>query len=78
LEYSLEIVRWLDSEAPLGWSARKRGTEALTEVLSVGWIVVETKQYIVMSAHRDDMNENDHSPMTIPKLAITKRKKIKS
>lgn len=60
----------------MGWAPR-RTTEKITEIISIGWIVAETDDYIILSAHRDDMNENDHSPMQIPKVAITKRKKVK-
>ena len=76
MDFQLELIKWLDSEAVMGWAPR-RTAEKINEILSVGWVVAETEDYIILSAHRDDMNENDHSPMQIPKVAITKRKKVK-
>jgi len=80
----LHIIKWIDSHnAPGIWELISEMPEPENMVcISVGWIEKETKDNIVIIPHISDINNKENKghacgAMTIPKLAILKRKKIK-
>ena len=75
----LSLIEWIDSYTIDGW----RGIEMLSKpehnvCISVGWIVRETKQSVMIAPHISDIYNKECMGMacgimTIPKVAIIKR-----
>ena len=64
------MIKWLDSSETHGWVEKDNLKAKIEEIESVGFIVHETDELIVISnaMHQDAIN----SPFTIPKFAIKK------
>lgn len=68
-------VVWLDSSHENGWIREPRTQQDL-RCFTRGWLVGETRTAILVSAHATATRDGGpldqfHSPMTIPKAAIT-------
>ena len=81
---NLVLIRWLDATSYEGheWRTAKEVKELTSEfMLSVGWIVKETADSIVLVSHRDhDSSPEDHSvagEMAIPVGAILECRELK-
>ena len=80
--YPLVFVRWLDSYGCSSeWSEISNADEPVShECLSVGWLVQETSEVIVLVPHyspahkRIGAEEQGCGDMTIPKVAIKSRR----
>jgi len=73
---NIEMIDWVDSSGPHGWNTPQKKHVELT-INSVGWVTLESKRYVTLVAHIDDVYNNHHAEMTIPKCAIIKRRKLK-
>lgn len=72
-------VRWVDSSVPEGtWLYTKDIDPALLQCCSVGFLVSETKDSIIIAGHRSMATTPQYSGiMVIPKCAIITRKCIR-
>jgi len=72
----IELIDWVDSSGANGWhKPQKKHPELI--INSVGWVAKETKRYLTLVGHIDDVYKNHHSAMTIPKCAIVRRRRFK-
>lgn len=69
-------VEWVDSAASVGWYHPKNYDPAAFTVKSVGFVMQETKKTVVISTSLA-YNDKYADPLTIPKVAITKRRWVK-
>ncbi len=60
-------IEWVDSTYQHGWGDSVPGVSVIK---TLGFVIHETSDYITISAHWDEGNDNHHSPMSIPKAAI--------
>ena len=69
-------VRWVDSCGVTGWCHKDDHDGTMkkmeTSIKSIGFLVMESEQGIMLSAHRYENTEYDdsHGPLAIPKRAI--------
>ncbi len=70
----MEMVElfWIDSTGFTGWT-KSNVPETRATCHTIGFIVNETDEFITVAATYDNFTESYHSPLTIPKVAITKR-----
>jgi hypothetical protein len=80
----LHIIKWIDSyNAPGVWEEISEMQEPKSMIcVSVGWIEKETKDNIIIIPHISDIDNKENKghacgAMTIPKVAILKRIKLK-
>ena len=76
LQHRLVRVDWVDSHYANGWKDTddiKPETPHL-EVFSVGWLIKETDDVVLLSAHFAPLQI--HSPVWIPKVAITRMRDV--
>lgn len=67
----LAIVKWVDSGGRNSWmSMDEAERENVCQCESVGWIVSDNEERIVIVQSRDHSNGTVHSTMTIPKVAV--------
>lgn len=69
-------VEWVDSFAFKGWFSSEGADTDLYLIKTVGYVVKETKKALVIS-HSFGDNKNVMDPLSIPKVAIKKRKWVK-
>ena len=50
---TLVVISWLDAHADSGWGPVKEQTTKPQAVLSVGWVIKDTKKAIVIAADVD-------------------------
>lgn len=60
-------IEWVDSTYRSEWTD---GVPVVSVIKTIGFVVHETSDYITVSGHWDEGNENYHGPMSIPKVAI--------
>lgn len=77
MEYKINYVYWIDSSSRSGWNDRptKDWTMHDLECHSVGWVIQETKELLVIA--QSYSNDQHGDIMAIPKSQIKKRKIIK-
>lgn len=68
-------IKWIDSCAPDGWNYKEDLTNEPVEIESIGFVLFGDDKAITISAHVGT-NEQHHSPMTIPKVAIIEMKEL--
>ena len=71
---TLVSVRWFDSHYVPGWTMEDIDPEPLV-CDSVGWIIAETDEAIVLSSHK--AHNQRCGDMTIPKCAITSQRRLR-
>lgn len=75
---TVEAIRWVDScSYRSGWIGRGDVDDSLSEIVSVGHLISETRDTVTISAHARVDGQQVHCPMTIPKCAIVRRKKVR-
>lgn len=75
---TIEAIRWVDScSYRSGWIHYDDVDDSVSEIVSVGHLVSETKSTVTISAHARVDGQQIHCPMTIPKCAIVRRKKVR-
>lgn len=71
-------IDWVDSTSLSGWG--QIDDKAEMKVCSIGWLLLNRKDRVVISAHRGFGTktglESYHSQMTIPKRAILKMRDV--
>lgn len=76
MAYKVQQITWCDATSVSGWgSIEDRNTDMIT-VNTVGYVVKETKDYVVQSAADAD-NGTTMWTISIPKYWIKKRKTLK-
>ena len=82
-ENKLAIIEWVDSYSVYeGWDFIKELSDPkIVKCLSVGWILKETEDCILLMPHISDTNDKEtlgagRGGLTIPKISITNRKEI--
>lgn len=65
-------LEWLDSVSDPGWTHTKVTEDLL--IRSVGFIIEENPASITIAT--SVYGKTQHSPLTIPKIAIKKRRKV--
>lgn len=67
--HRVAYVRWVDSAGPDGWTFDP--LPIALEVLTVGWVLAEDAQRVVLSASVATGDDGQyHSPIAIPRCAI--------
>lgn len=72
-------VEWIDSAALRGWQHGSTLTESETDlckIVSIGFLIRESKDYITISTSVSS-GGSTMDPLTIPKVAIKKLRRIK-
>ena len=73
----IEVIQWGDAESIDQWeSIKELKAEVLPTIYSVGWVLRESKDVVVMCCNFDKSNEKASCIMLIPKRMIVKRRKI--
>ena len=70
----VEIVEWLDAVASTGWHSDDEPQEPPVHVATIGFVVADEKQYLVVAATWAGGESNNR--MTIPKAWIQSRRKL--
>lgn len=70
-------VSWLDSESQTGWESSDKIKSSNHLVKSYGFIVKETKDFLVIAADIDSENDHFNRFIHIPKVNIKKKRRIK-
>lgn len=78
----LVLIEWVDSSGGSGWIPVDEIEEEPIIIRSVGWVLRETKDIIVIAAHHGQRNgrttpEQVHSEMKIPKVAIKRVRNLR-
>ncbi len=69
--FTAAIVTWVDACSSQEWKAIEGSDDKPSPCVTVGFIVKETKKYIVVAGTLDVDNDNYCLAMTIPKKNIT-------
>lgn len=69
---------WIDSSSTHGWADPIPSHPDTMNIKSIGFLLCEDKSTITMSAHVARNGQSSHSPITIPKVAIIKRRNLGS
>jgi len=74
----ITAIRWLDSVGPDGWrdfdQLGKTIEKGMTPILTLGFVVDEGKDYVIVAATVQFLDGSSLSPMCIPKKCIIERK----
>jgi hypothetical protein len=74
------LIDWIDSAGSAGWKLPEECCGELSKCQSVGFLVEETDEFYCVALNRS-FNCNTENPfgdlMTIPKVAVTKVKRVK-
>ena len=76
----LVYVEWIDSAAGRGWQSREsfeKNDAGPVLCMSAGFLVRETKDYIIVASSRGHEDESFLGDVAIPKAVITKRRRLK-
>lgn len=77
VDLKIEVIKWGDAESIDQWeSIKELKAEVLPSIYSVGWVLRETKDVVVLCCNFDKDNDKASCIMLIPKKMITKRWKI--
>lgn len=71
-----EVVDWEDSTGPRGWATIAQIDTAPMRIRSAGWVIDETAASITLAGHLGDADEDAYAPLSIPKRAILKRRRV--
>ena len=69
-------VEWVDSHSGKGWADldRIKASAELLHIVSVGWVIAETKDQLVLCSTLSDIQGT--GDISIPKCCITKRRTL--
>lgn len=78
----LVIVEWMDSSQGEGWTPVSEIEDGCIAIRSVGWVLRETKDVLVIAPHHGerlgrDTPEQACGYMKIPKLAVKRVRELK-
>lgn len=68
-------LEWLDSASAPSWNYKDEMQKPQT-IVSVGWVVSEDDQAITITTSESSTGHACHSPLSIPKVAIKKRRRV--
>lgn len=71
----VEFIQWYDASSDHGWQETKDVTPHKALTYSVGFVVKETKQAIVLANTWDQESETCNCIMTIP-IGMIKRRRV--
>lgn len=72
----LVYVEWLDSESQDGWHPIDGLDTSMTHINSVGYLIVDEPDRIVLGPNYDKKNHAVCQPITIPRCCIVKMEEI--
>jgi hypothetical protein len=75
MDYKLYRVHWVDSTSTYGWVLRSEEAEFDLNVYGVGYLIRETEDYVLFSAHV--AAECYDAPICIRRKSIISMKEIK-
>lgn len=70
------MVEWIDSESDHGWGKIKDSEISTALCITIGFLVKENKDFIMMSHSWDKENDSINGTIQIPKVAIKKKRKV--
>jgi hypothetical protein len=77
VKYPMVLIEWLDSRQPsIGWQfVENMEMPKPCKCLSVGWLLDEGEDQIVIAAHMNDMDQDDQvmGVMVIPSCSVLKK-----
>lgn len=80
MKFKSVYIEWEDAmESQAGWFSvdeAKKEAKDVSIVILIGFIIDETKDYILVSSHYIIDNDSVGTPFKIPKMYIRKRKEI--
>jgi hypothetical protein len=77
MDWPIEVVEWVDSESVDAWTSLEELNVSQPVIITLGYLVKETKDAIAISPNWDNKNKNVSCVMIIPKCCIKKRRKMK-
>ena len=73
----IEVIKWADAESIDHWeSIKDLKTEVMPTIYSVGWVLKESKDAVMICLNFDKSNDKASCAMLIPKKMILKRFKL--
>lgn len=78
-KHTPELIEWHDAaSAPAGWHFESEADFSIPTCYSVGFVLKETEEYLVVAPHVFfDEDKQFSGYMTIPQSAVKKRTKLK-
>lgn len=73
MKHKICSVTWVDSCSLGGWQ-RREGNHGLSRIDSIGYIIRETRTEITITSSISQDSGNVMDALTIPKVAIVRRK----
>lgn len=77
IEHQMVLIEWLDSRQPTqGWQfLEDLEIPKACKCISMGWLLDEDAERVVIAAHRNDQDQNDQvmGIMVIPSCSIQKK-----
>jgi hypothetical protein len=70
---NVELVTWIDSMSSSDWTPVEDVSEKLRTTQSVGFLIEETEEYIVLALSIDEQTRSINCWQYIPRVAIKKR-----
>lgn len=65
------LIHWNDSISGGGWKDRDYAEDFDMQIQTIGWLIQDLPDSYVVSAHVSNVCGDPHSPMKIPKSAVT-------
>lgn len=76
MRYKKVLIEWVDSSSIRGWRHDSEMTDSFAEpakIQSIGYLLKDTKDFVTITTSVSE-NGGIMDPLSIPKVAITKRK----
>lgn len=72
-----EYIEWTDSSGENGWVTDDNSLSGCMECKAIGWVRDETDTHVSISGHMGTFPIQRYGVITIPKVAITRRSKVR-
>jgi hypothetical protein len=76
MDWKVEVVHWFDPCSQDEWTDVKDLNLKPAEIVSIGHVIKETDRALIMSLSLHASEDSVSCTMIIPKVCITKRRKI--
>lgn len=76
MDWKVEIVDWVDPHSVDPWESLENLRTDVAKIVSIGFVVKETEDALVLSLNWDAAEKNTSCAMIIPKQCITKRRTV--
>ena len=73
MDYPLVTFTWIDAERTNDWLPLGLVLEPLPRIVTTGYLIEETEEYVSVVMSVDEKNGNGDSRMRIPKCSIVER-----